>query len=256
MNVSANDILDCLTAMADPGQTRQLMRFFKTGKGDYGEGDRFMGLRVPQTRAVVREAAHRVSLPEIEKLLYSPWHEARLAGFLLLEAEMKAALPGRRKGIPADTPQKAARRDAIARFFLRHARQANNWDLVDIPCRGILGEWLMHPGADGNLPSRDILDRLALSDNLWEQRIAIVTTWRFIRERQFADTLRLATLLLGHPHDLIHKAVGWMLREVGKKDEGVLLDYLEEHHAAMSRTTLRYAIERLPHPLRLAWLRH
>lgn len=251
--VTAYDILACLLSMADEGQARHLMRFFKTGKGEYGEGDCFLGLRVPQTRAVVKAAALSVSLPEIEKLLYCRWHEARLAGFLLLEASMKAALPLRRDSQP-ETRSKVERRGEIACFFLQHAHRANNWDLVDIPCRGILGEWLVNPGPDGSMPSREVLYRLAESSNLWEQRIAIVTTWRFIKDGEFADTLRLATMLLDHPHDLMHKAVGWMLREVGKKDVGVLRDFLEAHHAAMHRTTLRYAIERLPEPERRRWL--
>ena len=146
--------------MRNDAQALQLMRFFKTGKGSYGEGDRFLGLKVPQTRLVVKEARLDVSLPEIEKLLYSEWHEARLAGFLLIEQEMKESLP-KRQDSPARCREKAERRDEIAAFYLRHARQSNNWDLVDIPCRGILGEWLLHPSADGTLPDRGILDRLA-----------------------------------------------------------------------------------------------
>lgn len=251
---TAADILCVLESMQDEGQARHLKRFFKTGKGEYGEGDRFLGLKVPQTRMVVKEARHRVLLPEIEKLLYSEWHEARLAGFLLLEEEMKAALPRRARGMIADSREKAARRDEIVAFYLRHARQSNNWDLVDLPCRGILGEWLLHPSSDGRLPDRGILDRLAESDNLWEQRIAIVSTWRLITENQYDDTLRLSAKLLGHSHDLMHKAVGWMLREVGKRNIDVLLAFLDEHYAAMPRTALRYAIEKMPEGERQYWL--
>lgn len=251
---TAEDILGTLESMRDDAQALQLMRFFKTGKGSYGEGDRFLGLKVPQTRLVVKETRLDVSLPEIEKLLYSEWHEARLAGFLLIEQEMKESLP-KRLDSPARCREKAERRDEIAAFYLRHARQSNNWDLVDIPCRGILGEWLLHPSADGTLPDRGILDRLAESDNLWEQRIGIVTTWRLIKERQFDDTLRLAVKLLGHPHDLMHKAVGWMLREVGKRDMDVLTDFLEAHYAEMPRTALRYAIEKMHELTRQSWLR-
>lgn len=248
---TAEEILVCLESIADEAQARQLMRFFKTGKGEYGEGDRFLGLKVPQTRTVVREAAHEVPLPEIEKLILSQWHEARLAGFLLLVEEMKAALPGKRR----DAAACAARRDAVASFYLSHARYANNWDLVDLSCPKILGEWLLHPSSDGMFPDRAVLDRLAASRNLWEQRIGIVATWRLIKEGQFEDTIRIASALLNHPHDLIHKATGWMLREVGKKSRDALLSFLETHHAAMPRTALRYAIEKLPEQERQYWLR-
>lgn len=166
----------------------------------------------------------------------------RLCGFLLLADEMKRALP-RRGCDPRE------QREDIARFCLRYAHRANNWDLVDIPCREIVGYWLLYSPDD-----RLVLDRLAESDNLWEQRIAIVATWILIREGQFDDTLRIAETLLGHSHDLIHKAVGWMLREVGKRDRDKLLGFLEIHYAHMPRTTLRYAIERLPEMERKYWL--
>lgn len=248
---SAEDIITTIESMRDERQAANLMRFFKTGKGEYGEGDRFFGLKVPQTRAVVKEARRDVALPEIEKLLYSQWHEVRLAGFLLLVEEMKAALPSKRK----DSDARARRRDEIAEFYLRHARQANNWDLVDLSCPKILGEWLIHRSANGSMPDRAILDRLVGSDNLWEQRIGIVTTWRLIREGQTGDTLRLAPKLLSHSHDLIHKATGWMLREVGKKDMEALDDFLERYCTTMPRTALRYAIEKKDEAERQYWLR-
>lgn len=249
--ITAEDIYCTLEQMGDERQARNLSRFFKTGKGDYGEGDRFLGLKCPQTRMVVREARLDVPFEEIEKLLYSEWHEVRFAGFMLLVEEMKAALPRKRD------PQTlhAERRKAVVDFYLRHARQANNWDLVDMTCTKIVGEWLLYPQADGTMPDHGILDRLAASDNLWEQRIGMVTTWRLTRAGQTDDTFRLATKLLHHPHDLMHKAVGWMLREAGKVDKDLLLDYLEEHYREMSRTTLRYAIERLPEPERQYWLK-
>lgn len=248
---SAEDIIATIESMRNERQAANLMRFFKTGKGEYGEGDRFLGLKVPQTRAVVKEARRDVALTEIEKLLYSQWHEVRLAGFLLLVEEMKAALPSGR----GDSEARARRRDEIAEFYLRHARQANNWDLVDMSCPKILGEWLIHRSADGSMPDRTILDRLIESDNLWEQRIGIVTTWRLIRERQTGDTLRLAPKLLSYPHDLIHKATGWMLREVGKIDMEALDDFLERYCTAMPRTALRYAIEKKSEAERQYWLR-
>lgn len=248
--VRAEEIADILKSIGDERQARHLMRFFKTGKGDYGEGDRFLGLRCPQTRMVVREARLRVSFSEIERLLYSEWHEVRLAGFLLLVEEMKEALPRKRKA----ATEHASARDEIARFYLRHARQANNWDLVDMTCPKILGEWLLYPSVDGKLPDRKILDDLAGSDNLWEQRIGIVTTWRLIRNDEYDCTLRIAEKLLSHHHDLIHKATGWMLREVGKRDMEILTGFLNDHYKEMPRTVLRYAIEKMDERSRRLWL--
>ncbi|MGM9694456.1 MAG: DNA alkylation repair protein [Alloprevotella sp.] len=249
-SVTAADILETLESMRDERQRRILMRFFKTGVGDYGEGDEFLGLRVPQTRLVVREARLKVSLEEIEKLLASVWHEARLCGLLLLVEEMKAALPSSRR----DAEETARRREEIVRFYLSHARAANNWDLVDLSAPKILGQWLLTPAPGGLRPDRGVLDRLAASNNLWEQRIAIVSTWKIIRDGDFGDTLRLAEKLLEHPHDLMHKAVGWMLREVGKKSLPVLREFLETHSARMHRTSLRYAIERMSEAERRYWL--
>ncbi len=237
MEITADEISASLESMRDDEQRRVLMRFFRTGPGQYGEGDQFLGIRVPATRTVCRKYKGQISFTEIEKLLYSHWHEVRLCGFLLLVEEMKAA---RRN------PQR--RRD-IADFYLRHARQANNWDLVDLSCPYIIGQHLLDTDAD-----RSVLDRLAASDNMWKQRIAIVSTMMLIRHGQLDDTIRIATALLPHPHDIIHKATGWMLREVGKKDTAVLTFFLEKHHSAMSRTTLRYAIERLAPSVRQYFL--
>ena len=251
MNITAEDIIATLVSMKDDAQREVLTRFFKTGEGQYGEGDKFLGLKVPQTRSVVKEARGNVTLREIEKLLYSEWHEVRLCGFLLLVEEMNAALPRRREAPTV----RAERRQELAEFYLSHARQANNWDLVDLSCEKILGSWLLFPQADGTMPSRDILDRLAASPNLWEQRIAIVTTLELIRARQFDDTLRIAVKLLSHPHDLIHKAVGWALRELGKRDLDLLRDFLDRHYESLPRTSLRYAIERMDAAERHSWLR-
>lgn len=247
---TAEEILDELQALANEKQRAILSRFFKTGKGEYGEGDRFLGLKVPQTRSIVKAARRDVPEKEIEKLLYSPWHEARLCGLLLLVEEMKLSIP--RKKEAATTH--AEKRLAITEFFLKHAGRANNWDLVDLSCEYILGTWLLYPLPDGSMPSREILDRLAESENLWEQRISIVSTFMLIRAGEFDDTLRIAAKLLSHPHDLIHKATGWMLREVGKRDTDLLRDFLEANHGKMARTALRYAIEKLPEDERRYWL--
>ena len=249
--ITAEGVIETLSSMRNESQREILCRFFKTGKGDYGEGDCFLGLKVPQTRSVVKEARGKVALSEIEKLLYSEWHEVRLCGFLLIVEEMKGALPKRREPLTA----KADRRRELAEFFLKHARRANNWDLVDLSCEYILGWWMLYPLPDGAMPCRDVLDRLAESSNLWEQRIAIVTTLELIRAGQFDDTLRIARKLLPHKHDLIHKAVGWALREMGKRDIDLLRKFLEENHRGMSRTTLRYAIERMDAQERQHWLK-
>ncbi len=248
--ISAVEIEGVLMAQRDDKQRDHLMRFFKTGEGEYSEGDKFLGLKVPQTRAVVKEARLRVELNEIRKLLYSPWHEVRLAALLLLVEEMKDATP-KRKDDEETLGRKARGRKEIADFYLLHARQANNWDLVDLSCEYILGEYL-RLSVDGDY---DVLYRLAKSDNLWEQRISIVSTLNFIRNDIFTPTLILCDRLMGHPHDLIHKAIGWMLREIGKRNMETLLGFLERNYSRLPRTSLRYAIERLPEPDRQYWLR-
>ncbi|MCI6393677.1 MAG: DNA alkylation repair protein, partial [Bacteroidales bacterium] len=164
--------------------------------------------------------------------------------------EMKAATPSKRIA----PTEYADRREQIARFYLTYARRANNWDLVDLSAGYILGAWLLQPCADGTYPDRRILDDLAGSTNLWEQRIAIISTSALIRAGQYEDTLRIADKLLGHSHNLIHKAVGWMLREVGKKDIALLRRYLSDRYSRMPRTALRYAIERMDSSERREWL--
>lgn len=245
--ISAQEIEESLLAEKSEARKIHLMRFFKTGKGDYGENDEFLGLTVPQTRSIVKLARRKVSLEEIEKLIYSKWHESRLAGFLLLAEEMKAALPGKKD----KDDSKLKKRRELAEFYLHHARQANNWDLVDLSCGQILGYYLMYDG-ERNF---SILLKLADSDNLWEQRIGMVTNWVLIRNNIFEPAIKVAEKLLDHPHDLIHKAVGWMLREIGKRDKEVLDSFLEDHFRIMSRTTLRYAIEKYQEEERQFWLK-
>lgn len=239
-------IIESLESLQDENQRHQLMRFFRTGKGDYGEGDEFLGLKVPQTRSIVKTVRLKVSLDEIRKLLYSRWHEARLCGFLLIVEEMKATLTAHGRKDPVNQ----MRRDEIAAFYLRHCEQANNWDLVDLSCPYIIGAWLLESPSD----RRHILDSLASADNLWRQRIAIVSTLQLIRAGQLYDTIRIAEKLLSHRHDLIHKATGWMLREVGKRDCDLLREFLENHWKVMPRTALRYAIEKLSPDERMFWL--
>jgi len=221
--MNAQFILQELLSVANPEKARFLQGFFKTGKGQYAEGDVMLGIVVPHTRDIVKRSP-LLPFDEILILLDSEFHEARLAGLLFLVKQFKKT-------------KKENERKLIFDFYLQNARKANNWDLVDVTCRDIVGEFLL------NKTDRSILYRLAESDNLWEQRMAIVSTWTFIKHKQFDDTFAIAEKLLNHKHDLMHKAVGWMLREVGKKDRETLVDFLEIHHAKMPRTALRYAIE-------------
>ena len=243
------EVLEMILAERDDSQREHLMRFFKTGEGEYGEGDRFLGLRVPTTRGIVRKVYGSISLDEIPELLASEWHEVRLCGLLLLVEMMKRNLPGKRDS-ESVMAEKKSRRKAIAALYLANACRANNWDLVDLSCQYILGPFF-RIDEGGRI---DVLLELSASDNLWEQRISIVTTLDFIRAGMMEPTLRLADRLLGHSHDLIHKVIGWTLREVGKRDKGLLLSYLERNYVRMPRIALRYAIERLPEPQRQSWL--
>jgi 3-methyladenine DNA glycosylase AlkD len=221
--MSAKFLIDELTALTDARKAVFLQSFFKTGKGQYAEGDIFLGINVPLIRTLIK-AYKELSLQEIEILLYSKFHEVRLSGFLLLVEQFKRMKneDGRKK---------------IYEFYLRHARQANNWDLVDLSCKDIAGKYLL------DKKDRSVLYKLADSSNLWEQRISIVSTWIFIKNLEFEDTLRISEKLLTLKHDLIHKAVGWMLREVGKRDRETLIAFLKKYSATMPRTALRYAIE-------------
>jgi 3-methyladenine DNA glycosylase AlkD len=215
-------IEDELKGLGNPQKARALSRFFKTGKGEYGEGDVFLGVAVPQTRQVAKKHAG-MELVGVQKLLNSRIHEHRLAALLILVEKYKRADVKERK--------------RIFEFYLQNARKVNNWDLVDLSAPKIVGMHLLA----GN---RAILRKLAKSRNIWERRIAIVSTYAFIREDEYAETLRISRMLLEDEHDLIHKAVGWMLREVGKKDQGVEEEFLMKHYKTMPRTMLRYAIEK------------
>ena len=218
---TATSALKRLRAIANPEDAKFLQRFFRTGPGEYGEGDRFLGIRVPDTRRIAREMRD-MPLSQIEKLLHSPYHEARLLAVILLGDAYERGT--------------AAQRDAVFRLYLRNASRVNNWDLVDVSAPNVVGAHLA-------TRPRTRLDKLARSRNLWERRIAIVSTHHFIRNREYDDTLRIARILLRDTHDLIHKAVGWMLREVGKRDRAPLEAFLAEHAHEMPRTMLRYAIE-------------
>lgn len=235
MTPSAAAIESSIRALADEAQACHLMRFFKTGPGQYGEGDKFLGLRVPQTRAIVSAHRRTATLDDVESLISSPWHEIRLAALLLLVE------------IYRRSRKDAAEARRIVDYYLSRLHYGNNWDLVDLVAPKILGDYLCQNPAD-----RDILYRLAaMEGRLWHQRVAIVATWTMLCNGIYADTIRLAELYLGHTHDLIHKASGWMLREMGKRGgERELLDFLDRHAPDMPRTMLRYAIEKLPEDTR------
>ena len=254
---TAPDIVATLMTQADDAQRKVLMRFFKTAPGEYGHGDEFLGLRVPATRKIANMSAD-LPLSEVPELLHSPWHEVRLCGLLIMVAQFEQLTKKRVVG----TPEAARGRDAIVELYLREAHRANNWDLVDLSAPKILGHWLLLPTyldsgtLDTNLPFKiRTLDTLAASDNLWRQRMSMVCTWKTTQQGDPGWCLRYAERHLQHPHDLMHKAVGWMLREVGKRvSEDLLRQFLDQHVHHMPRTTLRYAIELLPHDERKLWL--
>ncbi len=210
------------------------MRFFKTGPGEYGEGDKFLGLTVPQTRSLVR-MGDALNDAGLLSLLRSEWHEERLLAMFIFTRWFTNA-----KGDEREQKQ-------VVDLYLANTKWVNNWDLVDSSAPYILGPWLFRRG-------RGILAKLAASNSLWEQRIAVLATFAFIREGDFRDTLLLCKSLLAHPHDLLHKACGWMLREVGKRDVATLRAFLDENAPQMPRTMLRYAIEKLPEKERLRYL--
>ena len=242
-----------MESLRNEEQRRVLMGFFKTGPGEYGEGDEFLGLKVPQTREVVR-AAKDLPLSEVPVLLMSRWHEVRLCGLLIMvnifEKQATKRLTHDAKAI--------CKRDEILTMYLKYAEQANNWDLVDLSAPKILGHWLMLPThlGDGTEDyKRQVLDELAQSSNLWRQRMSIVCTWKTSQMGDASWCLRYAEIHLHHPHDLMHKAVGWMLREMGKRVSMELLrEFLRQHAHEMPRTALRYAIEKMTDAERKQWM--
>lgn len=221
-----------LKEAADPNRAKSLARFFKTGKGQYGEGDVFLGITLPVTRAIVKKYKD-LEMAEVQALLKSKYHEERMIALLILVNRFKN-LPARRQRYIFD-------------FYLKNTKYINNWDLVDVTCRDIVGAYTAEH-------DKKVLYKLSKSKNLWEKRIAIISTSYFIARNEFEDTLKISKMLLGDKHDLIHKAVGWMLREVGKRDEKVLEKFLKENYEDIPRTALRYAIERFPEEKRKSYL--
>ena len=227
------------------------MGFFKTGPGEYGYGDEFLGLKVPQTREVVKNIWKDLPLSEVPELLMSKWHEVRLCGLLILVAKFEK-LATKRLLHDAEAIKK---RDEILAMYLQYAERANNWDLVDLSAPKILGASLLSP-KKGEDWKRQVLDELAASDNLWKQRMSIVCTWKTSQMGDPSWCLRYAEIHLHHPHDLMHKAVGWMLREMGKRcSMDLLRDFLRQHAHEMPRTMLRYAIEKMSEEERQYWMK-
>ena len=242
-----------MESLRNEEQRRVLMGFFKTGPGEYGEGDEFLGLKVPQTREVVR-AAKDLPLSEVPVLLMSHWHEVRLCGLLIMVDMFEKQAT---KRLTHDT-KAICKRDEILTMYLKYAEQANNWDLVDLSAPKILGHWLLLPtnlGDGTENYKRQVLDELAQSSNLWRQRMSIVCTWKTSQMGDASWCLRYAEIHLHHPHDLMHKAVGWMLREMGKRvSMDLLREFLRQHAHEMPRTALRYAIEKMTDAERKQWM--
>ena len=296
MASNAQDIITYMESLRNEEQRKVLMGFFKTAPGEYGYGDEFLGLKVPQTREIVKSVAHDFPLGEIPELLMNRWHEVRLCGFLILVAKFEKLATKRLE----NNPDAIKQRDEILTMYLQYAEQANNWDLVDLSAPKILGHWLLLPtnlGRHPDLPpigeedrlQKDyklkVLDGLAASPCLWKQRMSIVCTWKTSHQGDPSWCLRYAEIHLHHPHDLMHKAVGWMLREMGKSRPEVnaaskrgqsedrfdfaereqsrpevqagmdlLRDFLRQHAHTMPRTMLRYAIEKMSEQERKEWM--
>ena len=247
--MTAKEIIGYMESLRNEKQRQVLMGFFKTGPGEYGEGDEFLGLKVPQTREIVKLAVRDTALDEIPELLMSRWHEVRLCGLLMLVDKFGKLATKR-----LTNDEKAIDgRDAIVTMYLQYAERANNWDLVDLSAPKILGQWLLLPTRLGD--KQQILDELAKSPCLWRQRMSMVSTWWTSHAGDPSWCLRYAEVHLHHPHDLMHKAVGWMLREMGKQCGMDLLRQFLEHHAhEMPRTALRYAIEQMSDDERKYWM--
>lgn len=250
--MTAGDVVAYMESLKNEEQRKILMRFFKTGPGEYGEGDEFLGLKVPQTREIVKAAGRDFPLCEVPELLTNRWHEVRLCGLLILVAKFEK-LATKRLENDAEAVKK---RDEILNMYLQYAEYANNWDLVDLSVHKILGHWLLLPSSLGDRDYKEhLLDELAQSDNLWKQRMSMVCTWKTTQQGEPSWCLRYAAMHLHHPHDLMHKAVGWMLRELGKRiSMDLLRGFLRQHVHEMPRTMLRYAIEKMSDAERREWM--
>ena len=229
----AKEVINALKLLATEERRKVNEWFFKTGKGEYGYGDIFLGVTVPNIRRIAKKFSQEISLQELTKLIQSPIHEVRLCALFILVNKYNKKDP-----------------DRIYQYYLKHLNSVNNWDLVDSSAPYIVGDYLYK-----NPEKLKILFKFANSENLWIRRISIVSTLAFIKNNEFKTTLKIAKLLLNDYHDLIHKAVGWMLREIYKRDENLIKHFLRQNYAQIPRTTLRYAIERMDKKERLLYLK-
>ena len=232
-----NQILEALQFLSNPEKKEFLPYFFKTGKGEYAEGDKFLGVVVPDSRKMVKEYWQKATLEDVQEILMSEFHEMRLVALLILVNKFEKS-------------KDLKEQENFVDFYLKNTQYINNWDLVDLSCYKLLGRYCFENQKD------DVLRKLSDSENMWEKRIAIVATMHYIKKGNSHDlTQELVLNNLQHPHDLMHKANGWLLREVGKKDEEVLMNFLKKYYQKMPRTTLRYAIEKLDEDLRQDFLK-
>jgi 3-methyladenine DNA glycosylase AlkD len=236
MTVTANSIERQLRALGDKSIAEHSTRFFKTGDGEYGAGDQFLGIRMPVLRSTLKTQLPGLTLDCAVELLHSPWHETRMFAVLAL------------LGLYKQRGASESSRKAIVTAYLKHRQFVNNWDLVDASAPGITGAWFFDR-------KRDRLDKMVAAKSMWDRRIAMLSTFFYIRKNDLDDTFNYAQRLLNDPQDLMHKAAGWMLREAGKRDEQRLCDFLDQHRQYMPRTMLRYSIERLPEKTRKHYMK-
>ena len=235
MSGLTEQIIEALMGKAIPEKASFLPKFFKTGPGEYGEGDLFLGVTVPDQRQIAKQFFKEISLEELTLLIQHPFHEVRLTGLL--------ALVYRYEKTKSETEQRK-----LVDYYLAHLDFVNNWDLVDSSCYQILGHFYWKK-------DKSLFYELADSDHLWRQRVAMISSFFWIKKGEYADALALAEKLKNHPHDLMHKAVGWMLREIGNRNFEVELEFLKKHYQTLPRTALRYAIEKFPEDLRQDYLK-
>jgi 3-methyladenine DNA glycosylase AlkD len=236
MSTILKEIKESLAVLSIPEKAAFFPKFSKTGKGEYGEGDLFLGVKVPDQRAVAKEYYAKISLQELSELLSSPYHEHRLTALIMLISKFEKT-------------KDLSIKEEIINFYLKHLDFINNWDLVDTSCYKILGRYAFENQKE------DLLRTLADSDQMWHKRIAVVGTMHYIKKGSFELTKELVTQNLHHPHDLMHKANGWLLREMGNKNEAELISYLNQYYKEMPRTCLRYSIEKLEEELRQDYLK-
>ena len=240
MTLTAADIQKKLESISNPEKAEHHQKYFKTGPGEYGEGDIFIGVAVPEMRKISKKTYPEISMKEIERLLSSPIHEHRQTALFILVEKYAATSRKKQKENIQNNPSE---RETIAQFYLKHLKYINNWDLVDSSASYILGAWLLE--SDRETLGKKTLYELSRSNNLWEQRVSVMTTHAYIKAGIYQPTLNLCEYFLPSKHDLMHKCTGWMLREIGKNDKTVLLDFLDKRAEMMPRTMLRYSIEKL-----------